>query len=157
MKQIAALFAALLATTGGTAQTPVRRVSIGLQAGYNFNDLNKPAVGGHLLVGLPAGLAFYPAAQGYFVRSGSLWRASATLRWAPPTRAVTPYVAVGPYWSKRSGAGAQTVESGVISQFGTEGTLNRIRPFAELQFLLGAAFSSEFSCGARVTIGRWGV
>jgi hypothetical protein len=154
MKKIAVLFAAVLAATGATAQTPLSRVSVGLQAAYNFNDSNEPALGAHLLVALGAGLAFYPAAQGYFVQTGSLWRASAALRWAPRPTGVTPYVAVGPYWTKRSGAGASITESGVIGQFGAEGTLSRVRPFAELQLLTGGALSSEVVGGVRVAIGR---
>ena len=153
MQKIAVLFAAGLAAAGATAQAPVGRVSVGLQASYNFNDLNEPALGAHLLVGLGSGLAFYPTAQGYFVPTGTLWRASAALYWAPRTTAVTPYVAVGPYLTKSSGAGTHVTETGVIGQVGAEGRLSRVRPFAELQLLVGGAFASEVVGGVRVAIG----
>ena len=81
------------------------RVGIGIHAAYNVSDLNEPAAGGHVIIALPAGLSIYPAIQSYVVASGSLWRVSTLLRWAPKAAPLQPYMGVSAYWT-RSSAGA---------------------------------------------------
>ncbi len=127
-------------------------VSIGMHAAYNFNDLNEAALGGHAIVGLPGGFAFYPAFQSYFVEPGTLWRVSATLRWAPRGGGVAPYVGAGPYWLRSSAGGLSETDMGFIGQLGAEARLRNLQPFTELQLLKDGAVSTEFVAGFRIVL-----
>ena len=135
----------------GVAQT-MDGVSVGIQAAYNFSDLNEPGLGGHALIGLPAGFGFYPAAQSYFVESGSLWRVSTSLRWMPRATSLTPYVAAGAYWSRSSTGGVAITDMGILGQVGAEARLRNLRPFAEVQFLKDGAVSAEMVAGLRFIV-----
>jgi len=128
-------------------------VSLGMQAAYNFDDLMEPALGGHVLVGLPAGFALCGGVQSYFVTSGNLWRMSATLQWAPQGSTLAPYVGVGPYWTRSSAAGGVSqTDMGFIGQVGAEARLRIAQPFAELQLLKDGALSAEFGAGFRLVL-----
>lgn len=135
----------------GVAQT-ADGVSIGIQAAYNFSDLNEPGLGGHALIGLPAGFAFYPAAQSYFVESGSLWTVSTSLRWMPRATSLTPYVAAGTYWSRSSTGGVGVTDMGLLGQVGAEGRFRSLRPFGAIQFLKDGAMSAELVAGVRFVV-----
>ncbi len=128
-------------------------VSLGMQAAYNFNDLNEPGVGGHVLLGLPAGFAVCGGVQSYFVTPGSLWRMSTTLQWAPRGSTLAPYVGVGSYWARSSAAGGTSeTDWGFVGQLGAEARLRILQPFAELQVLKDGAVSTEFVAGFRIIV-----
>jgi len=129
------------------------RVCLGVQAAYNFSDLSESALGGHLLVGLPAGFAVYGGVQSYLLTSGNLWRTSATLQWAPQVSKLAPYVGVGPYWSRSSAPGvASQTDVGLVGQLGVEARLRTLQPFAELQLLKDGAVSAEIVAGFRIVL-----
>ena len=129
------------------------RVSLGVQTAYNFSDLNESALGGHVLVALPAGFAVYGGVQSYFVSPGNLWRTSATLQWAPRASTLAPYFGVGPYWSRSSAPGvASQTDVGLVGQLGAEARLRTLQPFVELQLLKDGAVSAEAVAGFRIVL-----
>jgi len=143
--------AALPAAPGLEAQTR-GRLSLGIQAAYNFSDLNEPGLGGHVLVGLPAGFALCWGAQKYFVTTGYLRRVSTTLQWAPRGATLAPYAGLGPYWARSSAVGASETDWGLVGQLGAEARLRVLQPFAELQLLKDGAVSAEIVAGFRIVL-----
>jgi len=128
------------------------RVSLGIQAAYNFSDLNEPGLGGHVLVGLPASFALCGGAQKYFVTTGYLRRVSTTLQWAPRGATLAPYVGLGPYWARSSAVGASQTDVGLVGQLGAEARLRTLQPFVELQLLKDGAVSAEAVAGFRIVL-----
>jgi len=129
-------------------------LSIGLQVAQSLDHPELTAIGTHALIALPATFAIYPAVLAYSLSSGTAWRLSTTLRWAPGSslRVGALYIGAGPFLAKHSLGGMGVKHVGALAQMGAEPRLGAVRLFLEIQVLSGGPVSAEGVAGLRIAI-----
>lgn len=123
--------AAGLLLVGVSAPARAQRAHIGPHVAYNF-DLDRAAVGAHMLLPLGSEMEFYPSFDYYLVDRGTRVGLSGDLKYRVPTGGGSAfYVGGGLDFQTASASGTSNHDTGWDVLFGLESRRGSTHPFIE--------------------------